>query len=64
MQTGFVARTQRGRTCTKLAYEHLNIPMNDDYAYNLLTWKRKTMKEMTSEQHCSALTKEYFLCSS
>ena len=41
MQIGFVARTQRGRTCTKLAYEHLNIPMNDDYAYNLLTWKKE-----------------------
>ena len=41
MQIGFVARTQRGRTCTKLAYEPLNIAMNDDYAYNLLTWKKE-----------------------
>ncbi len=30
MQIGFLARTPRGRCVTKLAYEHLDIPMNDN----------------------------------
>jgi len=30
MQLGFITRTQRGRVCTKLAYDHLNLPMPID----------------------------------
>ena len=29
LQLGFIKRTPRGRVCTRLAYEHLNIPYNE-----------------------------------
>jgi hypothetical protein len=30
MQLGFLSRTPRGRTVTRLTYEHLGLPFNDN----------------------------------
>lgn len=38
MQIGFIARTPRGRMCTKLAYEHLGL-LCKETDHNLFNWK-------------------------
>jgi Holliday junction DNA helicase RuvB len=38
LQLGFLDRTPRGRTATKLAYEHLGIPFNEAQASQPSLW--------------------------
>ena len=44
LQMGFIARTQRGRICLPLAYEHLNKKLSDEKKSELETLKKEENK--------------------